>query len=97
MLGVFVDMSYNLRQGLLSPSWLSGDAERRAKAPNSHTVTQPYIHRSSASGNRLQLSCLKARCAGPPCLALLAGGLGISTEARQPLELKRRARDRIII
>jgi hypothetical protein len=33
----------------------------------------------------------------PPYLALLAGGLGTSIEARQPLELKRSARDRTIV
>jgi hypothetical protein len=34
---------------------------------------------------------------GLPCLALLAGGLAFSTDARQPPELKRSALDRMLV
>jgi hypothetical protein len=47
MLGVFVDMSYTSGPSkpspAPSPSWFSGNAERLAKAPNSHIATQPQI------------------------------------------------------
>jgi hypothetical protein len=71
----------------------------RVAPPNepTHTATQPRSHRSSVSSGRSQLSCFKLRVRGPPRLALLAGGLGISTDARQPLELKCSARDRMMI
>lgn len=34
---------------------------------------------------------------GLPCLALLAGDLAFRTDARQPLKLKRRALDRMLV
>jgi hypothetical protein len=98
---VFVDTSYGTGAFKPSPapnpSRVSGVLERLTKAPFSQAATQPRSHRFSVISDRLQLSCFQLGVRGPRCLALLAGGLGISTEAQQPLELKRNARDRIII
>jgi hypothetical protein len=61
------------------------------------TATQPDSHRAIVSSDRLQLSCFKLSVTGPTYLALLVGGLGTSTEAQRPLELKCSAWDHIII
>jgi len=57
-----------------------------------------YNHKSSVSGNTLQLNYFKlgvrASLAGT---SKLASGLGTRTEARQCLELKRSAQNRMVI
>jgi hypothetical protein len=97
MLCVFVDTSQ--MPGAFKPSpapnlsQFSGVLERLAKASHSYTATQPQIW---CQQRVTTAKLLQARCAGP-CLALLAGGLAFSTDARQSLELKRSARDRMVI
>ena len=90
MLGVFVDELY---ARVFKP--------RPAPNPSAWqkccTATSPHSHRSSVSSNRLQLSCFELGVRVLLYLALLPGGLGISTEAQQPLKLKRSPRDRMII
>jgi hypothetical protein len=98
MLGVFVDMSY--APGPSKPAllpirasfWMFWGAWQKRRS-----ATQLHSHRSSVSSCRLQLSCFQLGVRGPRRLALLADGLGISTEAQQPLELNRNTRDRIMI
>ena len=91
MLGVFINMSYAPRLSIRAGFRVSWGAwQKRCSA------TLPHSHRSSVSSNILQLSCFKLGVRGPCRLALLAGGLGICTEAQQPLERKCSARDRMI-
>jgi hypothetical protein len=99
ILGVFVDTSYTpgpLTLAMLL-SLFSGILDCLAMALYSHTATQPHSHRSTVSRHKLQLSCFKLSMRDFPYLAFLAGGLGTSTEAQQPLEPKRSARDRMMI
>jgi hypothetical protein len=95
---VFVDMSHTggpsnlallpIRAGF----WVSLSAWQKR-----HTATRLHSHRPSVSGNWLPLSYFKLGVRSLFIGHSLAGGLRISTTARQPLELERSARDRTII
>ena len=98
MLGVFVDTIYPPEPSNLALLLIRAGFQVSWSAwQKRHTATQPHSHRCRVGSGRLQLSCFQLGVRGPRRLALLAGGLGISTEAQQPLELKRNARDRIMI
>jgi hypothetical protein len=99
--GVFFDMTYAaanlallpIRAGFRGPRALG----KKFARPLSHTATQPHGHRPSISSDRLQLSYFKLSLRGSPHLTLLSRRLRTSTEARQPLEFKCIARDRMMI
>jgi hypothetical protein len=82
--------SYSLSEPVFGcPSALG----KSAVQPHNYTATDLI----NVNSDRLQLSCFKLGARDLSYLALLAGGLAFSTVARQPLELKRSARDRMMI
>jgi hypothetical protein len=77
--------------------WTSSAAPSHATEVNErHTAAQPHSHTPSVSNDILQLSCFKLGVRG---LFIKQGDFRItcSTKAPEPLELKRSARDKIII
>jgi hypothetical protein len=94
MLGVFVDTSY--AQGPSNPTLPQSEPVFRCPSVLGKSTTQPHSHRPSVSSDRLQLSCFKLGVR-VLLIALLAGGLAFSNDARQSLKLKRSARDKIVI
>jgi hypothetical protein len=75
--------------------WTGSAAPSRATEVNErHTAAQPHSHRPSVGNNRLQLSYFKLGVRG---LSIQKADFRISTKAREPLELKRSARDKIMI
>jgi hypothetical protein len=72
------------RTGSAAPS-------RATEVNERHTAAQPHSHRPSVSNDRLQLSYFKLGVRGQQA------DFRISTKAREPLELKRIARDNIMM
>jgi hypothetical protein len=75
--------------------WTGSAAPSRTTEINKrHTAAQPHSHRPSVSNDRLQLSYFRLGVRG---LFIQQADFRISTKAREPLELKRSTRDKIMI